>query len=75
MTNTCKTCVWLTVKPDKLGRRIVRKDKTYRCSCPLPEVRLPLSVTEHFSFNWPPRRTSMVGDEKGCPCHEGLSDG
>ena len=69
---TCRTCVWLTVPPDKAGRRAARKDNVYPCAAPLPDVALPRSVTERFGFNWPPRRTMMSPDRgEDCPAWHG----
>ncbi len=70
---TCKTCRWLVVPPDKVGRHVVRKDRMYRCAAPLPEVELPLNVTKCFSFIWPLRRTMVAGTWENCPCWEELS--
>ncbi len=70
MKPTCKTCRWLVISLDKAGRRVVRKDRMYRCAAPLPEVKLPLSVAKYFSFNWPPRRTMVSGNWENCPCWE-----
>ncbi len=67
---TCKTCRLLVVPLDKAGRRVVRKDRMYCCAAPLPEVNLPLNITKHFSFNWPPRRTMVEGTWENCPCWE-----
>ena len=61
----CKTCKWLEVKPDKIGRRIVRKDRAYRCTYVVPIFRLPDSITSSFSYRDPFRqfgRSHMAGD-------------
>lgn len=68
---TCRECRWLTVAPDRAGRRVVRRGMMYACAAPLPHCPLPHSVTEYFAFNWPPRRTRMAGDGgDGCPTWE-----
>ena len=50
---TCKTCKFLDVRPDKSGRRGVRKGFTYRCLWEMPELVLADSITRYVSF--PPR--------------------
>ncbi len=68
---TCKDCRWLTVAPDKIGRRVVRSSRAYRCSVAVPDVDLPTSVTMEFSFRWPPHRVMVCGtDGVDCPCWE-----
>lgn len=73
LPNTCKTCRWLSVKPDRGGRRVVRKLKAYRCVASLPDIALPLSVTDYFTFKWPPLRRMVSGDEgENCPTWKGM---
>ena len=68
--STCRTCVWLIVPTDKRGRRVPRKDNAYRCAY-VASCRLPKSITEHYSFSWPPASRYMGPDEgEGCMCYE-----
>lgn len=68
---TCKTCKFLDVRPDKSGRRGVRKGFTYRCLWEMPELVLADSITRYVSFppNFP---RSHMGGEDGvnCPVQE-----
>jgi len=72
---SCRTCKYLDVAPDKLGRIVPRKDKTYRCLAPDPEMpTMPDSITETYGFRWfegQRSRTYMTPDAgENCPCHE-----
>lgn len=66
---SCGACEYLSVETDRDGTRRVRRDRTYPCYAPVPEVPdLPHSVTGYLSFNWPPRRTWMSPDGgEDCP--------
>lgn len=67
----CEQCCWLDVPPDRSGRRVVRKGYGYECQAPVPEVKLPASITIRHGFQWPPRRSHMTrGEGKGCPSFE-----
>lgn len=67
----CRDCKYLSVGLNRAGRRAVRKDYVYACIAPDPEpLSLPLSITQHGSFTWPPPRSFMTGaDGEGCPAH------
>ena len=70
MSQSCKTCKWLVVEPDTAGRRVVRKDKGYRCIAPMPELPpMPLSVTSHCHYLPPGKIRSRMdgGDGADCP--------
>lgn len=75
---SCRTCRYLDVPLDKLGRRIVRRDQGYRCIFgPLERPAWPDSVTESYGFRWPGNeqrgRRRMVGDDgENCPCWQKL---
>ena len=60
---SCKTCKYLRVKPDKLGRRVVRKNESYLCDAPLPTLKIPDSIRLSWQFKWPPDRRYMQGVE------------
>jgi hypothetical protein len=69
---TCKTCKWLDVAPDRAGRRVVRRGYMYRCKFPLPDLSsvLPLSLTGSVSFRFSDNQKSWVeGERAGCPVH------
>lgn len=67
----CRTCRWLNVKPSKSGRRIVRKANGYACNVPLPEVVLPLCITDAFGFRpLENQRGYVIPTWTGCPLHE-----
>ena len=71
-TQSCKTCKWLNVKPDAVGRIVVRKGNAYQCvvEVPLPSP-LPDSIKKNWPFRWPSARSYMVGHEgKTCPTWE-----
>jgi hypothetical protein len=68
--NNCKNCGWLNVPPLNNGKIRVYGHDSYKCTVPIPEIKLPHSVTKAYGFSWPPRKTFMQGDEgEGCPCH------
>ena len=72
-SKSCKTCRYLRVKPDKLGRRMVRKTEVYPCDAPLPTPKLPDSIKQTWQFKWPPARRSMRGvDGSECETWEAL---
>lgn len=68
---SCKTCKFLNVRPDALGRIVVRAANTYQCTAPLPMPPLPESVTKAWGFEWPPRKRNVTGkDGQQCPTWE-----
>lgn len=70
---TCRSCIWLKVAPDKAGRRAPRKDKSYLCEAPVPDVVMPLSITRRYDWRWPPSRNYMAPDEgAGCPTFKSI---
>lgn len=68
MTMAYKKCKWLETRPGET----VRKDRAYRCLYPVEIMPLlPISVTEYFSFRWPPQKMSVVKSMcAACPCFE-----
>ncbi len=67
MTQCCKTCRFLDVPLDKAGRRVVR-DKSYRCTAPIPEIVTPDSVERQGFY-----KVRMCGDMgTTCPVWEAL---
>ena len=70
----CKTCKWMEVKPDKIGRRVVRKDRAYRCIYVVPRFKLPDSITKQYRWEKPFQqrgRSHMAGDMgTDCPTWE-----
>lgn len=65
---TCHNCKYLDVRPDKDGKRRVRRNKTYRCLAPLPELKLPASVTSASGYREGFSKTMMAPDDGGaCP--------
>lgn len=71
MTVSCRYCQHLAVPPDKAGRIIPRKGKSYQCTAPLPTPNLPAAVLQAFDFRWPPGRKYMSPDEgEGCATFE-----
>jgi hypothetical protein len=77
---TCKTCVWLDVRPDKRGLRVVRKGNVYRCTFAMNLVAwpsLPDSVTTQYSFSLPTevsKRWMQGSDGTSCPTWSPLRD-
>jgi hypothetical protein len=70
IVNNCKNCGWLNVPPLKNGTIRVYKDDSYDCTAPIPEIKLPHSVTTAYGFSWPPNRHWMSGDSgEDCPFH------
>jgi hypothetical protein len=69
MTQSCKTCAHLDVKPDERGHFVVRRSICYQCLAPVPELpHLPDSVTLDRDFRWPPTRSWVTGaDGAECP--------
>lgn len=64
---SCKTCQWLDVAEDEIGRRVVFKNKAYLCAWPAPNIDFPSSVTTWYGFRWPPSRNYMRGQD-GTTC-------
>jgi hypothetical protein len=56
----CKTCKFLDVPPDRIGRIRPQKRYSYRCVAEIPAPVLPDSVTKAHGFKWPPERTWMA---------------
>jgi len=50
MTRNCRSCRFLHIEPDRRGRRIARKDKSYRCTYQVPDYPMPVSLTKSFEF-------------------------
>jgi hypothetical protein len=69
---SCGTCKWLRVAPDKDGKIRVRKNLTYRCDCPVLLLSaLPDCVTKAYDFYWPPHRIWISPNSgKTCPTFE-----
>jgi hypothetical protein len=68
----CKTCLWLEVPPDAVGRRVVRKEHGYRCVWPELDLVLPDSVTKMYGFG-ARQRTRMTGDDgQSCPTYDAM---
>jgi len=66
---SCATCAWLEVPPDKDGKQRIRKSVGYRCGCPVPALpALPDSITKHYGYRWPPTFRSWVLAEGGKSC-------
>lgn len=71
----CRNCRFLDVKPDKLGRRIVRRQETYDCLVPLaPPPPLPASLPQStFATYRDGAKWGMNPDEgETCPLFEPL---
>ncbi len=70
----CGKCRFLDVKPDKLGRRIVRALASYRCLAPVPEMpALPDSVTQSYGYTPMTSRQKTIMESvegKTCPTFE-----
>lgn len=66
----CRTCRYIDVPPDSLGRRIPRKGYAYPCTVPNPCIEYPLCITSHFEFESPPPRALVIPEWTGCPYHE-----
>lgn len=74
---SCKTCKWLDVPPDELGKVEVKEDCFYSCSFPDPMLpKLPDSITKSYDWRWPvrkARRAHMEGkDGENCPTYASL---
>ena len=68
---TCRTCKWLDVRPDKDGKRRVRKNNGYRCIVQVAAPKWPDSVTKAHGYYYSPARTFMSPDEgENCPTKE-----
>ncbi len=73
MTKSCRTCIYLRVRPDKDGKRRIRADNSYPCDAPLPtweSLKLPASVQQATSgwsngLKWPPTTNWMEPDKLG----------
>lgn len=70
---TCRTCGFLEVPLDKVGKRVPRKDHTYNCEAPIEKPLLPISVTKHYNWRWPPNKLRMTPDDgESCPLYKKL---
>lgn len=69
----CGNCRHLAVGLDKAGRRIPRADKAYTCKCPIPDLKLPDSVTKAHGWQ-APRPSNWMTPQHGteCPTWEAL---
>ena len=64
MNQSCRTCKFLDVRPDKAGRLIARKGFTYRCVCVPPEPAVPDSWKQAgVHWAWPPWASRMEPDD------------
>ena len=62
------TCIHADVPTDKLGRRIMRNNKAYRCAIEIP---LPACISKVYGFRWPPMRNYvMASDCETCPTRQ-----
>lgn len=57
---SCRTCKFLEVERDSLGRRRAYRNSVYVCSVPLPPLP-PLPAAVHWSFK-PPQKAMMTPD-------------
>ena len=70
---TCGTCTHSRVLPNKAGRRVVYKDRTYTCMVDIPLPVLPSCVTSAYGFKWPPQRNYMTSDAGvDCPTYNAI---
>lgn len=62
MSQSCRTCKYLDVAPDKAGR--IRPNKTFAYPCTAPIINEPIvpDSIKLYSWNWPPHRTLMSPD-------------
>ena len=68
MTQSCRTCKYLNVEPNKAGRVVVRSNSGYRCLAPDPPLPvLPDSIGKTYYFTWPPGRV-YVSPDQGTEC-------
>jgi hypothetical protein len=68
---TCRTCQFLLVEPDRAGRIKPRAKNAYKCIAHVPMPTLPVSVTKHYDFKWPPARSYMSPDDgNDCPLYK-----
>lgn len=68
---TCRTCKWLIVRPNRVGKRVPNKDKSYTCGYQPERPKLPSSIVGHYSFKWPPDRSYMTpNDGSDCQTYE-----
>lgn len=69
---SCKTCKYLDVPPNKAGRIVPQKKYAYRCLAPEPPMPiLPTSITGDYYFSWPPHRRSVcINEGTECPVYE-----
>ena len=67
-----KACKFADIKPNTNGTKVLRKDKSFRCLYPAPEMPLmQASITGAYGFKWPPNCGSAFADSCAtCPCWE-----
>ena len=69
---SCKTCRFLFVVPDRVGRRVVRKANVYRCRAPIPDMPadMPASLTKgDWRWKWPgDKQKSRMSGSEGTDC-------
>ena len=65
----CRYCKYLVPGEDKNAKRLVTKDKPYKCNAPLPLMVLPDSITRSYGWREPESYRRMVtpDDGKHCP--------
>jgi hypothetical protein len=73
---SCRSCKFLDVMPDKSGKRVPRAVNAYSCLAaaqPVADMHFPDSITRAYGFRWPPSKTHMQPDQGvDCPAYEAL---
>jgi hypothetical protein len=70
MKPSCKTCRWL-LRPRNAEGQLVRTTSrnTYQCTWPMPEIKLPLSITSSYrASSWRNPNRRFMGVYEGAEC-------
>jgi hypothetical protein len=67
---SCRSCRFLRVAPNKAGKRVPRAGNSYCCMYEPQRPLLPDAMTATYGFKWPPTKTFMEPHQgTSCPCY------
>lgn len=65
---SCRNCKWLQPDTDKNGKRLVTINRTYRCLYPVPDTRLPDSITQSYYWHGFEAMKTRIMPDSGAHC-------
>lgn len=68
---SCRSCKYLHVPPNKAGHRVTQKDRSYMCTWAPPKIPLADSITTFYMYQEGHNKRYMEpSDGKKCPTYE-----